>query len=201
MSITLPRITNHTLFESITVLLGDTINISENGEIIINEEHANITHLSSLNSLQNNLKYTDIVEMLHHLSLQFGFLTRRMMVPHTVDMDDIYLIKNTYVFINEIKLLPIEDDKTYGYLTMPIDFKYLPPELQDVELTLPMKIHKNTYLYSLGCLVIEILFGKQESMSKTNYDKLLKTTHYRILAKCIERCLQEDPADRLLLVI
>lgn len=200
MSITLPRITNHTLFESITVLIGDTINISENGEIIIQNDAQNddttVIQPLSLNSLQNNFKYTDIVEMLHHLSLQFGFLTRRMMVPHTVDMDDIYLIKNTYVFINESKLIPIEDDKTYCYLTMPIDFKYLPPELQDVELTLPMKIHKNMYLYSLGCLVMEMLFGKQDIIAK-----LLKTTHYRILAKCIERCLQEDPADRLLLVI
>jgi len=133
--------------------------------------------------------------------LQFGFLTRRMITPYSIDIDDIYLIKNTYLFINENKLLPIEDDRTYCYLTMPIDFKYLPPELHDVERTLPMKIHKNMYLYSLGCLVMEIMFGKQEIIDKTKCEKLLKITHYRILAKCIERCLQEDPADRLLLVI
>lgn len=169
-------------------------------------------------SIENVINSENLIQLLHDLSIQIRHLHISGFTFTDIDGDDILEVEGHYGIINVNKLIKFNKSTGYASLNYPISFgKFMAPELSNIK-QLPAidVIHKNSVIWSVGRMVVGVLFDEPDgeekykwllSLSK-NYngndndnvnDNVNDNINHGVVPILI-RCLNIDPSERMLLV-
>ena len=136
------------------------------------------------------MNYTQVETMAFHLSLQLQSLEEKGFSVLYLQPSDITLVDAVYLLTNLDQLVTLQKKNT-SYISI----NYLPPvsfpkdccapELLQMK-ALPFIVNKSVSYYSLGLLCLNAL-------GYTSLDDLRGTKLYYFL----ERCMKEEPSDRI----
>jgi hypothetical protein len=147
-------------------------------------------HVNQCEQLMSNIHQQFIKLNKHHMSVAY------------FDIDDIVIIENKYYFINDKKILTVKTDHLLIKKLYNTEAQFLPYEMGNEQLSiqLPLKIHINSYIYSLALLTLFCLFNKKFN---TRSDALIILNQIPgiELYWCLSRCLDIEPNNRKLLFI
>jgi hypothetical protein len=153
---------------------------------------------------KTKMTYVMCMKMIDDLTKQLLFLKKINYGFYGLDIQDIILIDNTFVFCSAQNVLQIVNDSFIFYA--PINHPYFSnPEL--IELTsLPAEINHKCIYYSLGslivfCLLNQYLLVGNEIKSAKEIDAILSPIINTKLYWFLKRCLNEQIDNRVLLLI
>ena len=181
-----------------------------NEHIIIISNNTTLIHFSGLEQSDCiNYKYDEIETLALHLSLQLKLLEKRGytmlylqsadIIKVTINSDDESNIKRDfciYLLFDLTQMVPL-DKNDYNKLVLnypavyPFPKSVCAPELYNINM-LPFKTHRSAIYYSLGLLCLHFLKGQNLSLNN------LRDTP---LFYFLERCLKEEPLERMCLFI
>ena len=147
-------------------------------------------HVDQCEQLMSDIHKQFIVLNKHHLTVAF------------FDINDIVIIDKTYYFINDKKFF----NSKSNYFTIKklynTEDPFLPYEMgnEQSSISLPLKLHINSYIYSLALLTLFCLFNtpfKTRSEALTILNQIPGIELYW----CLCRCLKIVPDERKLLFI
>ena len=178
------------LYRAIQPML-DTSYISDN--LLFNAEH--ITPLSAPLSQQH------CVKLINDLSSQLIYLNKLGYGFYGLDMDNIIIIDNTFIFCSAQYLLPLVNNDIL--FVSPINNPtFSNPELFKLT-SLPSRINLKCFYYSLGSLVTFLLLNKNLLVSNTpeQIDNIFRPINNTKIYWFLKRCLDDDINNRQLLLI
>jgi hypothetical protein len=135
------------------------------------------------------LSYDEVLELLFCLSEQLFHLENRGGSYLTIDPAKVFVVDDIHFLYLDDRVLPLDKNTNTMKITTPFSKKlpHLAPELKKAD-KLPFFIYKSCIYYSTGSLLASCLIPLEQ----------LKGTK---LHSFLERCLEEDPAERTLLYI
>ena len=159
--------------------------------------------LSDLLKKQGGRLYVNQCEQLmSNIHQQFIKLNKHHMSVAYFDIDDIVIIENKYYFINDKKILNVKSEHLIIKKLYNTEAQFLPYEMgnENIFIQLPLKIHVNSYIYSLALLTLFCLFNTHFN---THSDALIILNQIPgiELYWCLSRCLDIEPKKRKLLFI
>jgi hypothetical protein len=150
------------------------------------------------------MQYKTCIKMIDELTKQIIYLKTLNYGFYGIDINDIIVIDDTFIFCNTQNVLPITNEE-FTFL-QPINKPYFSnPEL--IELTnLPGKINSKCTYYSLGLLVVFCLLNKyllvgNELKSDEEIDSSLSCLYNTKIYWFLKRCLKTQVEDREILLI
>lgn len=186
--------------------------------IIINKDKYNNNY--DILSLEEFIKYNQynifdidenvILKVLYDIGFIIKLLERENKSIFSISIKDIIVVNNdTFLFVNMNKIMNI--NKKYIYYQKPLlgnELLKLPFSISNNKPIdeLPIKVYYNNVYYSFGILLLDLLCynKKKDFVNNMNCLKILKTfKKYKFsgLYYFIERCLQENSEDRVLLFL
>ena len=153
-------------------------------------------------------KYDDVETLALHLSLQLQLLEKRGFTMLYLQSADIIRVSVNsskkgrdfciYVLVDLTQLVPLDKQDHYKLVlnypkVFPFPKSVCAPELYTIGM-LPFTTHRSASYYSLGLLCLHLLNYQNQNLSLTN----LRDTP---LFYFLERCLKEEPLDRMCLFI
>ena len=148
-----------------------------------------ITAIYTAESLPSIMSYTEVETLAFHLSLQLRVLERRdCSLLFWQSSDILFVNKKLYLLANLMNLVPIKSDQIV--LNYPAIFPFpkavCAPELLKMK-ALPFITHKSLSYYSLALMCLQKLNLSLEQLQGTK------------LFYFLERCLKEEPSERVLI--
>lgn len=155
-----------------------------------------------LSKQHNRLHVPQCEQLLSDIHQQMMLINNHNMGVAYFEIDDIVMIEKKYYFINDKKIINMKNNKLLINKMIDNSIMFLPYELnpENSVISLPISIHSNCYIYSIGLLTLFCLFNKS---FKTHYDALnvLNQIVGIELYWCILRCLETDAEKRKLILI
>ena len=155
-----------------------------------------------LDKQHNRLHVPQCEQMMSDIHKQMMLLNNHNMSVAYFEIDDIVIIEKKYYFINDKKILSMINNELVINKMLDNTIMFLPYELnpENSVISLPVSIHSNSYIYSLGLLTLFCLFNTSIT---THYDALnvLNQIVGIELYWCILRCLETNAEKRKLLFI
>lgn len=155
-----------------------------------------------LSKQHNRLHVPQCQQLISDIHEQMMLINNHNMGVAYFEIDDIVIIENKYYFINDKKIIYMKDNKLLINKMIDNTIMFLPYELnpENSTISLPISIHYNSYIYSLGLLALFCLFNTE---FKTHYDALnvLNQIVGIELYWCILRCLEINSKKRKILFI
>ena len=141
-------------------------------------------------------------QLMSDIHQQFIKLNKHNMSIAYFDIDDIVIIENKYYFINDKKILTISSNHLTIKKLYNTESLFLPYEMGNEQLSiqLPLKVHINSYIYSLAILTLFCLFNTMFNSRAEALTVLNQITGIE-LYWCLSRCLDIEPKNRKLLFI
>lgn len=150
----------------------------------------------------DNLDYESCLRLIICIGIQIYILKINNLGMVYLSLNDIIVIDDKWFIINpeSQNIYNINKDKNIT-INYPISLGcYIGPELKNMK-SLPYNIYYTSAYYSLALICIYSLnLNKQnpsEERTSTDYKKLINSQLYFIL----ERCLEEDPKERIFMII
>ena len=153
---------------------------------------------------QRQFSYNKCIKLIEDLTTQLTQLKQLGYGFYGIDIDDILVINDNFIFCSSKYILPIF--KETMFLTAPPDKPYFGnPEINQISV-LPAEIHYKCVYYSLGCLVVFCLLNKyllvgNEIKSQQEIEKILYPIHNTKIYWFIQRCLDDNVNKRRILLI
>lgn len=155
-----------------------------------------------LKKQHNRLHVSECEQLMSDIHQQMMLIQNHNMSVSYFEIDDIVIIENKYYFINDKKILTVNKNNVVINKLIDNKIMFLPYELnpENSTVSLPVTMHRNSYMYSLGLLTLFCLFN---TPFKTHSDALnvLNQIVGIELYWCILRCLEIDAQKRKLLFI
>jgi hypothetical protein len=155
-----------------------------------------------LSKQHSRLHVPQCEQMMSDIHKQMMLLNNHNMCVAYFEIDDIVIIDKKFYFINDTKIINMKNNKLLINKMIDNTIMFLPYELnpENSVISLPISIHYNSYMYSLGLLTLFCLFN---TSIKTHYDALnvLNQIVGIELYWCILRCLEINAEKRKLLFI
>ena len=130
-------------------------------------------------------------QMTHLKNLSYGF--------YGIDISDIMVVDDTFIFCSCEHLMPIIENEIQFYA--PIKTPYFSnPELNELT-KLPAKIDYRSSYYSLGALILFCSTNIYIFSELKETDIILSPIYYTKLYWFLKRCFHEDCKQRILLFI
>lgn len=181
---------------------GDGVNDSDSweyyGYIRSNKQFQKHTNTS----IEDVINSENLIQLLHDLSIQIRHLHISGFTFTDIDGDDILEVEGHYGIINVNKLIKFDKSTGYASLKYPISFgKFMAPELSNIK-QLPAidAIHKNSVIWSVGRMVVGVLFDEPDGEEKYKWLLSLSKINNNGVVPILIRCLNIEPSERMLLV-
>ena len=145
------------------------------------------------------INFNITLKFLEYLAAQLFYLERINKNIIFYDLESILIINNKIpIFVNSSLIFDIvDDDKTIIDVPFtPSDF--VSPELSKIK-TLPYEVYYTCSYYSLALLIYFLLFNKHLNLKE--YDRDFAPITGTSMYWCLDRCLNEDPRERIFLFI
>jgi len=141
-------------------------------------------------------------QLMSNIHQQFIKLNKNNMSVAYFDIEDIVVIENKYYFINDKKIFTISSNHLTIKKLYNTESEFLPYEIGNDQLSiqLPLKLHINSYIYSLALLTLFCLFNTHFNTRAEALTVLNQITGIE-LYWCLSRCLEIEPKNRKLLFI
>ena len=141
-------------------------------------------------------------QLMTDIHQQFIKLNKHNMSIAYFDIDDIVIIENKYYFINDKKILTISSNHLTIKKLYNTESLFLPYEMGNEQLSiqLPLKVHINSYIYSLALLTLFCLFNTKFN-TRGEALIILNQIPGIELYWCLSRGLDIEPKNRKLLFI
>lgn len=190
------------LYQTISQMLKSSHYDNETAAIFFSAE--NVLTINKQIVDQRKLSYIQCIKMIDDLTKQIMYLKKLNYGFYGLDLNDILVIDNTYIFCSATHLLPLINDKLFFYY--PIKQPYFSnPEILELT-TLPSEINYKCCYYSLGSLIIFCLLNKyllvgNEIKSREEIEKIIEPLNNTKLYWFLKRCFEENIDKRWLLLI
>ena len=149
----------------------------------------NATHVCTLEDLERKekkLKYNEVNELLHSLSVQINYLEKFGYTFFNFSLDKIIVItknkQKIFININTKHMLPIKNNLITFLSPFSQKDKFLAPEIKKL-CEIPSKLHYKCIYHSLGALASYCLFDDYNKLDQIKYTKV----YWSIL-----QCMNED---------
>jgi len=171
-----------------------------------NEGYTNILPFKQhIKQLDKNKLHMNMQFLLQDIIKQIRYLESVGKTIVSINMNDIIVINGvTFLFINEYKICNICAERNFALTYMPIPTNdYIAPEILNTKLVLPLKFNSKCCYWSLGALVLDVLFNYKIDIDyEINYIlKLIKPVSFTPLYYFILRCIEKDINNRTLIII
>tara|TARA_Y100000748_G_scaffold188392_1_gene157704 strand:- start:1611 stop:2210 length:600 start_codon:yes stop_codon:yes gene_type:complete len=155
-----------------------------------------------LNKQHNRLHVPQCEQLMSDIHQQMMLLLNHNMSVAYFEIDDIVIIEKKYYFINDKKVINMINNNSVINKMIDNSIMFLPYELNSENdiVSLPVTLHCNSYMYSLGLLTLFCLFNisfKTHSDALTVLNQIIGIELYW----CILRCLEINAQKRKLLFI
>jgi len=157
-----------------------------------------------LNSYDKKLSYNICIKMIDELTKQILQLNKLRYGFYGIDISDIIVIDNVFIFCSCEHLIPIKENEIYFYA--PINKPYFSnPEILKLT-TLPGSINYKCSYYSLGtlvvfCLLKTYLLVGNEIKSSEEIETIIGQLNNTKIYWFLKRCLDDKIDKRALLLI
>jgi hypothetical protein len=189
------------IYQTIMKMLNSTHYNSDTHSIDFSAEHV-IPFKQYLTT--HKINFNVCIKMIDELTKQILFLKKINYGFYGIDINDILIIDNKFIFCSAQNILPIVNNAFIFYA--PINRPYFSnPEILELT-TLPAEINYKCVYYSLGALVVFCLFNKyllvgNEIKDTKEIDTILSPINNTKLYWFLKRCLTEQIDKRVLLLI
>ena len=155
-----------------------------------------------LHKQHNRLHVHQCEQLMSDIHQQMMMINNHNLTVAYFEIDDIVIIEGKYYFINDKKIVTTGNNHLVINKMYDTSSMFLPYELDNEKLSisLPLKLHVNSYMYSLALLTLYCLFNitfktRDDAVNVLNQIKGIE------LYWCIGRCLETNPYKRKLLFI
>ena len=189
-----------------TNFLPDTTLSTDNKTIIIRATSiTTIADYKKTNKKEKNtskLSYDDGLRSLYSLTKQIEYLMKyESSCFYTYEPENVIIINNNiYLYLSSNHLVEFKNKK----IRLNCIFEknsYLSPEIKNIK-SIPSEVNHKTIYYSLGMLIIHILFDSDENIdNESDIQKRMKPIEGTKLYYYLLRCMAEDVEQRVLLFI
>jgi hypothetical protein len=151
-----------------------------------------------LEQKNNSLSHKKCIKLIYDLTSQMLYLKKLGYSFYGVDMNDILIVDDIFIFCSTRYVLPLVNDLIIFY--SPINNPYFSdPELSKLT-SLPTEISYKCSYYSLGSLVIYCLLNAYINPSD-DFEKIVEPLYNTKIYWFIKRCVDSDINKRELLLI
>ncbi len=176
----------------------------ETGSIFFSAEEVKPLKEYLMNSSKKSLSYNICIKMIDELTKQMVHLNKLGYGFYGIDISDIMVIDDTFIFCSCKNVMPIIENELKFYA--PINKPYFSnPEILKLT-TLPGTVNYKCAYYSLGTLVVfcflkQYLLVGNEIKSSEEIENIIGHLNNTKIYWFIKRCLEEKVDKRVLLLI